>query len=299
MVTSIYTIGNRTLKIYFDGVLDNTITNVDAPNAHATAAMYIGEDNPALGTGYFYNGSLNDLRIYNRAIDTSEVRHLFVATTAPTANLIAYWPLTRTATDQSGHNYNGASNNVTATTDRFGNPFGAYGFNGASSYVRVPDTVTLRLDSASFTFNAWVKLSSYNSSFGSVIVSKRSAGADNGWSWGITGASTIPTGTVSYRPDGFASAIGNVVIPLNTWHMVTSVYTLSNHTLQIYVDGVLDNTTAAIPAPKAMENAQLFIGEDDPALGTGYHFEGAINDVRIYRKALTGAERNQLLNALN
>ncbi len=49
----------------------------------------------------------------------------------------------------------------------------AYHFDGSTSYISVPDSVSLRLNNTDFTLNAWIKLDSYNSSYLSTIISKR------------------------------------------------------------------------------------------------------------------------------
>jgi hypothetical protein len=63
----------------------------------------------------------------------------------PASGLIAYWSLDNTGNDLSGNYNNGAVNNVTSVPDRFGEPNGAYHFNGYSSYIAVPDNQALRL----------------------------------------------------------------------------------------------------------------------------------------------------------
>lgn len=302
MITSIYLAASKRLKIYVDGVLDTTATNISSANSLITAELCIGRDNPALAdNGYFFNGSMSDIRIYNRAITNMELRRLFTAPAAPTAGLIAYWPLTRTSNDLSGNKHNGTPTAVSATVDRFGNPVGAYNFNGSTSCVAIPDSTSLRLNNTDFTLNAWVKLISYDTSFGSVILSKRIAGANNGWNWSIVGAAGSPEGAVSYGPGGGSvNAIGITPINLNEWHMVTCEYVLEKKQLKIYVDGVLDNITVNVASPNAAISAALYIGRDNPDLtDDGYFFHGALNDIRIYNRELSNVEVKQLFNALN
>ncbi|SDR98467.1 Concanavalin A-like lectin/glucanases superfamily protein [Mucilaginibacter mallensis] len=302
MVTSTYSYGNhQKLRIYVDGALSDSTINISKANASITAMLYIGADNPSIGTSYFFNGSLNDIRIYSRAITPTEINQLYNATTAPTAGLVAYWPLTNTANDLSGNGNNGTLSTVTTTSDRFGNPIGAYSFNGTSSYVSVPDNAALRLNDTSFTLNAWVKIAAYNSSYGSVLLSKRITGANNGWNMSVTGNLGSPIGVLSYGPGGGSTnAVGATVIGLNSWHMVTSTYSYGDHQkLRIYVDGALSDSTINISKANASITAMLYIGADNPSIGTSYFFNGSLNDIRIYSRAVTATEINQLYNALN
>lgn len=300
MVTSVYTLSTSTLSIYIDGSFDNSTPGISAANAATTAMLYIGADNPSIGAGYFLKGSLNDLRIYNRAITFTEIVALLGTADAPTAGLLAYWPLTNTSNDLSGNGNNGTPTAITTTTDRFGNSIGAYHFNGTTSVISVPDKVALRLGSTSFTLNAWVKLDAYNASFNSSIMSKRITGLNNGWFWGIRGLGSSPTGPIIYGPGGGSTnAIGTVAVGLSAWHMVTSIYNLSTSTLNIYIDGNLDNSTPSISAANAATTAALYIGADNPSIGTGYFLQGSLNDIRIYNRTISNIEIQQLYSALN
>lgn len=301
MVTSIYKLSTHTLSLYIDGVFDNATTGVLSPNGTISADLYIGEDNPGLGTSYSLSGSLNDIRIYSRAIDTSEINHLYAVSTAPTSGIVAFWPLTRTTNDISGNVHNATAHaSLTATADRLTNSRGAYKFNGTSSYSQIPDAGTLRLDSTDFTLNAWVNINAYNSSNGSVIISKRISGLNNGYDWSISGLGTPTAGLLTFGPGGTGvNAIGTTVIGLHGWHMVTSIYKYSTQTLSIYIDGVFDNSTTGVLSPNALISADLYLGEDNPTLGTGYFYNGSLNDVRIYKRAVSTTEISQLLNALN
>jgi hypothetical protein len=78
MITCIYSYANQTITIYVDGVLDNVSVNIAAPNASVGANVYIGRDDPtSTDNGYFIEGTLDDIRIYNRAITPKEVQKLY------------------------------------------------------------------------------------------------------------------------------------------------------------------------------------------------------------------------------
>ncbi|MBV8389605.1 MAG: Ig-like domain-containing protein [Mucilaginibacter sp.] len=203
--------------------------------------------------------------------------------------LLAYYPFDNSGDDFSGNENHGSVFNITSAVDRRGNVNGAYHFDGVSSYIAVPDNQALRLGNTSFTLNAWVKLDSYNSSFGCNILTKHFTGANNGWAWGITGNSYVLPGITTFGTGGgSASARGTHVVNINQWHMVTSVYNASTQQVSIYVDGVLDNVTSSFPSPNGSINATLYIGRDDPSEPTnGYSVNGSLDDVRIYTRALS------------
>jgi hypothetical protein len=216
----------------------------------------------------------------------------------PPANLVAYWPLDGDATDKSLYGHNGTVNGASATTDRFNKANGALHFDGLSSFISVADKADLRLSGTDFTLNAWVKLDSYNPAFVSTIISKRLSGLNNGWLWAINGNLNDPEGAVYYGPGGGnADAIGSVVLATGKWYMVTCVYTLSNSTMSIYVNGVLDNQTTGILTANGSVDTPLDIGKDT-AEGS-YFFNGSIDEIKVYNTALTPGDVSKLYVAAN
>ncbi len=65
-------------KIYLNGVLDGTTndTKLDGVNIINSSSLRIG----ALGAGYFFNGLVDDVRIYNRLLTAQEVQTLYAQT---------------------------------------------------------------------------------------------------------------------------------------------------------------------------------------------------------------------------
>ncbi len=81
MVTTVYTLSKQQVTFYINGVLDKTTTSIASPNAAITAGMYIGRDNPASpGDGYFFKGSMDDIRIYGRALTFAQIQKLYTST---------------------------------------------------------------------------------------------------------------------------------------------------------------------------------------------------------------------------
>ena len=72
------------------------------------------------------------------------------------------------------------------------------------------------------------------------------------------------------------------------WYHVAGVYNASAQTLDIYVNGVQDNGTlrGTIPASQINSAVNVNIGRRSG----GYYFNGVIDDVRIYNRALSQAE---------
>lgn len=78
MITTVYNLNQQEIKVYINGILDNTISNIPPPNAQIAADIYIGRDNPsAPTTGYFVKGKIDDIRIYNRMLKSSDIQKLY------------------------------------------------------------------------------------------------------------------------------------------------------------------------------------------------------------------------------
>src|SRR5206468_1589688 len=75
---------------------------------------------------------------------------------------------------------------------------------------------------------------------------------------------------------------------LNTWYFVASVYNAAAQTLDIYVNGVLDNGTLVGTVPVSQLNPAVNINIGRKSIGD--YFKGTIDEVRIYDRALLAAE---------
>ena len=300
MVTNVYNYTTQQVTIYIDGVLDNVSNGILPTNAPSTVNLYIGRDNPALPTAYFWKGSMDDIRIYSRALKANEIKSQYNQTMAPVAALIAYWPLNTCAgaKDLSGQGHNGAATSITYTKDRMGDKNGASYFNGTNSSVAVDDQADLRFANVSFSLNAWVNMDSYNSSWGSHILTKRDQ--NNGFTWGIRGQLDIAPGTIGFGPGGGSTnAVGIKKVTTGSWHMITNVYNVSTKQVGVYIDGVLDAISNNILPVNAPSTVKLYIGRDDVSMPTNYFMKGAMEDIRIYGKVLSATEIKQLYNAVN
>ena len=185
-----------------------------------------------------------------------------------------------TAADSSGNGITGTINGATWTTSgKYGS---ALSFNGTSNYVDLGNPTSLQL-TGSMTVGAWVYATS-NPSNDAQIVAK----SDSNTGWQLK--TTPDTGV---RTFGFAVSTNSkhiqryskTVPALNTWYYVTGVYNATALTLDIYVNGVLDNGTLSgtIPASQTNPSQNVRIG----MRSGGYYFKGTIDEVRIYSTALT------------
>jgi hypothetical protein len=182
------------------------------------------------------------------------------------------------ATDTSGNGHSGVITGSTWTAGKFG---GALSFDGAADWVTINHTPLLALTSG-MTLEAWVKASSVTN-WRCVILKERSGGLSYGLYAGDTGGH--PAAFIrSTGNSGDTDATGSAVLPLNTWVHVATTY--DGATLRTYVGG---QQVAATSTTGAIETSTepLRIGGNSI---WGEYFSGAIDEVRIYNRALTAAE---------
>ena len=189
-----------------------------------------------------------------------------------------------TVTDASGHGLTGTIVGATWTTSgKYGN---ALSFDGSSSYVDLGNPTALQL-TGSMTLSAWVKAAANPADDGQII-----AKSDNTSGWQLktspdTGPHTFGVG-VSPSSTSLIQRYSTTVRSLSTWYHVAGVYNATTKTLDIYVNGVLDNgsLTGTVPAAQFNASVNANIGRRTG----GFYFNGIIDEVQIYNRALTQAE---------
>lgn len=205
-----------------------------------------------------------------------------------TTGLLAHYPFNGDAQDASGNGNTGVPNaNCVLTSDRFGNANGAYLFNGVNSQITVPSSASLASPSTQITMCAWILLNG-TSQVGSPF-------------WPLLMKSNTTENAFMYRMagglGGFGAAYNNwttqqdgpYTFTLGTWTFVAVAW--DGAVERYYVNGAQVGQTnrATTITP---DSRPLVIGGDTP--GIYESFWGKIDDVRIYNRALTPAEIQDL-----
>lgn len=225
-----------------------------------------------------------------------------IPTTIPTNGLVAWYPFNGNANDGSPNNNNGTINGATLTTDRFGNQNSAFLFDGIRSYIQVPSSSSLS-NVPSITISGWFNASNFTSDQG--LVTKWFA---KNLGYGNTDAYSCILSKNTYT-NNLPSIIGATntysgydlktsnSIPINTW--THFVFTHDNITGgKLYINGHLEATIISNQVICSSTNP-LIIGADNN-LGNIYRlFNGKLDDIGIWNRALTQAEIQQLYTITN
>jgi hypothetical protein len=205
--------------------------------------------------------------------------------------LIAKYLFEGNASDASGNGNHGSSvGSLQLTTDRFGTPNAAYLFNGTNSYVLIPSSPSLNSPSTAMTQAVWILLngpSLVGAGFDPIIM--KSNGSDNAFMYRMN-ATTTYFGS-AFNHWGTHLSAGQS-IPLQEWHHVATVF--NGTTIKFYFDGVLVDTQPMV-LTITQDNRALTIGADSP--GIPEYFNGKIDDVHLYSRALSDADILELYSA--
>ncbi|MDE1862700.1 MAG: hypothetical protein KGI33_07300 [Thaumarchaeota archaeon] len=204
----------------------------------------------------------------------------------PRNGLVAEWDLGNVIPDTSGKGNNGMD-----CGGAFVHTPAGWGldFNGNGSYVAVPDSPSLALHYGN-TIDLWVKVGAYSTHYG-MLLDKWVNGQEDK-QLGVDSAGHVRY----YLFNAFSSTplVSSTVLLPDRWYNIAGTY--DNVTARIYVNGVLDSSK---PASGAVGNSYgtLFLGYNpDRAMYEHWFspFDGTLGGVRIYDRALSGQEVEQL-----
>ena len=209
--------------------------------------------------------------------------------TPGTGTLEAHWTFDesggRIALDSSGHGLNGEYHNE---PKRVAGPMGsAVKFDGRADYIDFGRPTALRLTS-SVTISAWIKSTSYPRDDAAIVSSHNGVGFQLD--------TTIDRGprTIGFKlgnPCGLLMArYGKTPLALNTWYYVAGVYNAKAKTMDVYLNGELDNGFLLGPVMGIQKSSRqnVYVGRRSNSDQCG--FAGEIGDARIYSLPLAKAE---------
>ena len=317
------TFDGSTARLFVDGILASSIT---AEKTASSCPWALGSD-PDAGT--FAHCTLDEVSLYSRVLEDSEIASLagayhpvssvksapvdtggwnggedrthfstlsWVSPSKPLEpqvdeSTVILWRFDGDGTDSSGHGYHGSVQNAVFTGGRFGQ---CLDFNGTNSYVladnapKNPNLVT-----GSLTFMVWF-YPRFDSNDGThrSIAGYHAGGLDeialyNG-SDGFYGVKFSAAGSHNLLSAGSFTA--------NQWYHLAFTVEENTDELKIYHNGILMNSgteTNTIQTPSSVKTA---VGSHPNA---PLYFDGLIDEVAIYKRALTSEEIARLTGTVN
>ena len=259
--------------------------------------------------GRIFTGSLDDFRVYDRALSTEEVAALHQREAVPpseafaTNGLSAHFPLNGDAVDQSGFGRTTLVSNVTATANRFGRADQAAYFNGSNSVVVVTESAGLGL-AADFSLSLWFRPDSTRMPqviVGTTVHEDHTRGwrpNTNGWHLSLQ---EVPSKSVVFSAAPFFN-IGSPSVAgpeLRTWHHLAFTYSRPSGIWRFHLNGTLGATGMQQWTADEGKNPFTMGAQAHEVLRPfAYHFQGALDDLRLYRRALSPDEIQALYSGI-
>lgn len=214
---------------------------------------------------------------------------LYVAVYADiTTGLVAYYPFKGNANDESTNSNNGTVNGAVLTADKDGAANSAYSFN-SNSYINCGNDTSLQIagNGAEVTMSAWFKTS--DASAHQYIISKgRDYTSNCGYHIDITGGKARTLIRLSDETTAWVQSTTS--IQNDTWYHVAGTY--DGNKVKIYINGVLENSIDNSGVIGAA-STPLYIGCH---LLSWYRFNGKIDEVRVFTRALSPIDVQELYN---
>ena len=281
-------------------------------NGVQTASTDVGVLDPGVGnlqlSGQYYlvKGFMDQVRVFNYARTPAQIAYDYNRG-AP----VGHWKLDEcqgaTAYDSSGNSNNGtitigASGEDTVgtcTTSSTAWGSGATGkrnaslnFDGTDDYVSISASSLGLVGTGNFSVSSWVNANTLGAGFNRRILAY-SQDTDNGYTLlhdlDIGGRFAIE---VKKSGNIYTAGATSPITSTGTWYHLVGVFNGSANTADLYVNGVryTGGTTLGLSIPTTTNT--LYIGTRD----TTAHWNGQIDDVRIYNYALTATQVKQVMN---
>lgn len=212
--------------------------------------------------------------------------------------LAAFYPFNGNAADESGNGNSGTLIGTQSAQDRFGVENAAYSFNGTSDYIEIPSSPSLAFG-AQITASAWICPDrlyppQYQEGFQAMQIVGKGFDVEGAadWMFSVNGDMERPglmLGIWTYWDSAR-------VVESNVWCHV--VFTYDGSTMKTYVDAVPSGQYSA-SGPFRITDGAVRIGAYAPVNGiqSKCFFSGKIDGVRIYSRALSDGDVQQLYDS--
>lgn len=202
----------------------------------------------------------------------------------PTDSLIAYYPFNGDAYDESGNENNGIVFGATTSIDRFDSLNSSYDFDGDDDYIQIQPATTemdyQNLDILSVSL--WINWdgSGYQRQY---LWDQRGSPSDMGMILFLDMNSGVKA------TDGNDNSIAVASLPIvGDWTHYLGIWDKIKNNIMIYKNGFLEQSVNWVPSGGTSSGVKFiaFCGCTYP----DYKFNGRIDDVRLYKKALDDFE---------
>ncbi len=210
----------------------------------------------------------------------------------PTNGLVGWWPFNGNANDESGNGNHGTVNGATLTADRSGVANSAFSFK--NSYIIIPNNNKYNINN--YTISIWIKSKNINPQV--TVVRNNYLNASNehfsismNYSINENIAFTTKYNNPNCSPGYWETISKTQNVIDDKYHNI--IGTVNGNTINLYIDGLLVQTKKTnYSLSSNCWGGDIQIGRNwskDPSF-----FDGNLDDIAIYNRALTDQEVKQL-----
>ncbi len=227
-------------------------------------------------------GEFNNGTALNRVEVTSDPKvQLTYTANGSDMQTAGLWHMEETGSsivDSSGNGNTGTATNTTNETGKIGN---ARGYADNNDYITVADHASLK-PSQQISVEAWVNPTSIDSY--DVILMKSSWTWTNGYGlYSLSGGNDI-----HFYINNYSSYKASGTLELNKWSHIVGTY--DGNVIKLFINGKLVSSVDYISSTINHVSDPLYIGMGAGGGGSSYIWNGKLDEVAIYQKALTEEE---------
>lgn len=293
-VVAVYDGSANTYKAYLNGNTSSADASLSSNISGHEATLKLGRYYQNEADANAFAGKIDQVRIYSTALDSDQIAELYnekqdyitkdASDPFGDSNSVALYEMENNANDTSGNGNNGTTSNVTFTsTDPIRGTYEAT-FNGSTNDIGLPQF----MGQNNYTFSAWFKTDALND-FQTIF----SLNANGSYKKAIFlhsgGTNNI---RIFSESDNFYSS--DNIYNTNQWYHIVFTKSSTNG-IVVYLDAneIINEPTATTNDPLSSEGYD-FIGAYRTGGVESLHFDGSIDQVRIFDRVLDGTEAYQL-----
>ena len=195
---------------------------------------------------------------------------------------IAHWPAEGTTADIAGGHDGTLQNGATFAASQFGQ---AFSLDGVNDHVTVAADPAFRFGTGPFTIAMWLRADSLaGSGFASWLVARHDTTDTNGFRFGFMNG-----GRLAFRDRSTNTDTLGPILSTGAWRHVAVVREGTGAgQLRLYVDGTLVATGTS--SGNFSMDPPLYIGRPAPPHTDIDYFDGLIDEVKVWNRALPAAE---------
>jgi len=267
-IAGVRDITNDKIRVYVDGVEDVTAATDTTTGALAIdKSVWIGVHGSSTPTQQYFDGTIDEVKIYNRALTAAEVRFHYSR-----GGPVGYWKFDE-----------GSGTLVGDTTDNMNNAIihgPSLDFDGTDDYVDVGNDSSLQVTN-NFTIMYWFQVDNISADMRTLM----DKGFNKAFSTGTTDSYCPDSGTKLWfgYPATVGDFCGNTTLTASDyWYFYTVTYDGTD--LKMYLNGALDNSSAL---SLSFDNSVLLtVGKNS----FGGYYNGTIDEIRMYNRTFSATE---------